>query len=69
MASRLTNDESDNKPQLLKNKKIKNPGIEFGGSFGNLILVLFFPLVVILSKIALENVNIEKLLFFHFEGY
>lgn len=54
--SSLPNDTSNNDSRLLNNTAITNNDVEFGGSFGNLMLALFLPILVILSKIALKNV-------------
>lgn len=59
MTSRLANDESDDEPILLNNTRITTIPVEFGGLFGNLILFLSLPILVILSKIALKTVIIE----------
>lgn len=53
--SRLTNNESDNELEL-SNKKIVTSSVQFGGSFGNLILAISLPILVILSKIAVKTV-------------
>lgn len=54
--SRLTNNESDNELELSNNKKIVTSSVEFGGSFGNFILAISLPILVILSKIAVKTV-------------
>lgn len=58
MSSRLIYDESDDEPQLLNNKNIVKLPIEFGGLFGNILLTLLLPILVVLSKIALKTVII-----------
>lgn len=56
MVSRMVNNESDNELELSNSKKIVTSPIEFGGSFGNFILALLLPILVILSKIAVKTV-------------
>lgn len=56
-SSRLEyNDESDDEPQLVNNTKCKTYPVEFGGLFGNIILMILLPLLVILAKIAIKAV-------------
>jgi len=49
-------DESDDEPKFQNYTKNKVSQIEFGGLFGNLILAISFPILVILSKIAIKTV-------------
>lgn len=58
MMSRLTNNESDNEVELLNNRKIVTSSVEFGGLFGNFILAISLPILVILSKIAVKTKGI-----------
>uniref|UniRef100_A0A2S2NHJ1 Lamin-B receptor n=1 Tax=Schizaphis graminum TaxID=13262 RepID=A0A2S2NHJ1_SCHGA len=54
-SSRLDyNDESDDEPQLANNTKCKTYPVEFGGLFGNIILTILLPFLVILAKIAIK---------------
>jgi len=48
------NEESDDEPVLAV--KTKTDPAEFGGLFGNIILTLLFPMLVILVKIAIKTV-------------
>lgn len=64
MSSRLMYDESDDELQLINDKKIIKSPIEFGGSFGNIILTIVLPVTVILAKIALKTV-IKYFFFFN----
>jgi len=52
----INDDESDDEPQSAYNTRIKTPPKEFGGLFGNIILAITFPIIIILSKIALKTV-------------
>lgn len=57
------NDESDEEPRLVTKTRHKTYPVEFGGSFGNILLTILLPLLVILSKIAIKAVI--KILKFH----
>lgn len=49
-------DESDSEPHLENNKRTTVLPVEFGGSFGNIVLALLLPILVIVAKIALKAV-------------
>lgn len=49
-------DGSDEEPKFKNHTKINLSLIEFGGLFGNLILAISLPILVILSKIAIKTV-------------
>ena len=51
------NEESDEEPQLVNNIRIGTYPVEFGGLFGNIILTILFPMLVILAKIAIKTVT------------
>lgn len=48
------NEESDDEPKLL-NTTIKTYPVEFGGSFGNIMLTILLPMLIILVKIAIKT--------------
>lgn len=49
-------DVSDDEPRLTNNTRKTLLPVEFGGSFGNIVLVLLLPILVIVAKIALKAV-------------
>jgi len=58
-------DESDDEPRLVNKTGFKTYPVEFGGSFGNIILAISFPILVILEKIAIKTV-IKIITFYNF---
>jgi len=50
------NEESEDELELSNNKTSKTYPVEFGGSFGNIILTVLLPILVILAKIAIKTV-------------
>jgi len=50
------NDESDDEIKLSNNLTSKTYPVEFGGTFGKIILAALLPIIVVLGKIAIKNV-------------
>lgn len=66
LSSTLIDDEYANyENELLNNRKVNTTETvaEFGGTFGNLLLTITLPILVILAKIALKAVKKFILLF------
>lgn len=61
-------DESDGEPRLINNTRTTVLPVEFGGSFGNIVLALLLPILVIVAKIALKAV-MKTIHFSYFQCY